>query len=319
MRQGTSWSQRSGWARANHSPARTLHVSCRDPLNVFQLHSRTIRNSLLTLLVTFPCSTCDKTILVLRKHPVRAIKSIKMAPVFSTPTYGSIVKGESELGPTDVSSKDTHVSCPPPCAQPQSSPRRSRDDGQIHWNSRIFGSSISSQAGVSNSHDDGQTRQSSRMLRSSVASQAGARHSRNDSYIRRHSRGVGSSVSSQASASNSYDFGQWRRSSRFSRSSVSSTASTKSTVYRSVRSPSASSFLYHLTKLPTEESIPLGVNADPEVVKEFLDMAEARAEAFKSSVHRSRAFQVFWFLLVTCIIYFGFIGLPLWDGIAYSI
>lgn len=65
--------------------------------------------------------------------------------------------------------------------------------------------------------------------------------------------------------------------------------------------------------------IPLGRTADPILVKEFLEIAEKRAEAFRSNVHRSRAFKVFWYFLVTCIIYFGFIGYPLWDGIAYSI
>lgn len=65
--------------------------------------------------------------------------------------------------------------------------------------------------------------------------------------------------------------------------------------------------------------IPLGENVDPLLVKEFLQVAEKRAEAFKANVHRSRAFKVFWYLLVSCIIYFGFIGYPLWDGIAYSI
>ena len=67
------------------------------------------------------------------------------------------------------------------------------------------------------------------------------------------------------------------------------------------------------------DAVPLGANADPALVKEFLDIAEKRAKAFKANVHRSRAFHVFWYLLVSCIIYFGFVGYSLWDGIAYSI
>jgi len=68
-----------------------------------------------------------------------------------------------------------------------------------------------------------------------------------------------------------------------------------------------------------QDTIPLGANADPELVKEFLELAQKRAKAFEASIHQRRAFQVFWYFLVSCIIYFGFIGLPLWDGIAYSI
>lgn len=98
-----------------------------------------------------------------------------------------------------------------------------------------------------------------------------------------------------------------------------SRTSSKSTLKRSMRSPSASSFLYHLKKLPMNDVIPLGGNTDPELVKEFLEIAQKRTVAFKANVHKSRAFQVFWYFLVTCIIYFGFIGLPLWDGICYSI
>jgi hypothetical protein len=98
-----------------------------------------------------------------------------------------------------------------------------------------------------------------------------------------------------------------------------SRVSSKPTLKRSMRSPSASSFLYHMKKLPMNDVIPLGGDADPQLVKEFLEIAEKRAVAFKANVHRSRAFQVSWYLAVTCIIYFGFIGLPLWDGICYSV
>lgn len=98
-----------------------------------------------------------------------------------------------------------------------------------------------------------------------------------------------------------------------------SRTSSKSTLKRSITSPSASSFLYHMKKLPMNDVIPLGGNTDPELVKEFLEIAQRRTITFKANVHRSRAFQAFWYFLVTCIIYFGFIGLPLWDGICYSI
>jgi hypothetical protein len=86
-----------------------------------------------------------------------------------------------------------------------------------------------------------------------------------------------------------------------------------------MRSPSASSFLYHIKKVPMNDVVPLGAHADPTLVKEFLDIAEERAKAFKANVHRSRAFQVFWYLLLSCVIYFGFVGYPLWYGIAYFI
>lgn len=98
-----------------------------------------------------------------------------------------------------------------------------------------------------------------------------------------------------------------------------SRASSKTSLSRSMRSPSASSFLYHMKKVPMNDVVPLGANADSALVKEFLDVAEERAKAFKANIHRSRAFQVFWYLLLSCVIYFGFVGYPLWDGIAYSI
>lgn len=98
-----------------------------------------------------------------------------------------------------------------------------------------------------------------------------------------------------------------------------SRTSSKTSLSRSMRSPSASSFLYHMKKVPMNDAVPLGANADPALVKEFLDIAEERAKAFEANVHRSRAFQVFWYFLISCIIYFGFAGYPLWDGIAYSI
>jgi hypothetical protein len=74
-----------------------------------------------------------------------------------------------------------------------------------------------------------------------------------------------------------------------------------------------------MKKVPMNDVVSLGANADPALVKEFLDIAEERANAFKANVHRSRAFQVFWHLLISCMIYFGLVGYPLWDGIAYSI
>lgn len=101
--------------------------------------------------------------------------------------------------------------------------------------------------------------------------------------------------------------------------SASSDATSRSLLSRSLRSPSASSLWYHMKKLPMGDTIPLGASVDPALVKEFLDLAEKRAEAFKSNVHRTRTFQVFWYLLVSCMIYFGFVGLPLWNGIVFSI
>lgn len=101
--------------------------------------------------------------------------------------------------------------------------------------------------------------------------------------------------------------------------SVPSKSSSRPSLARSLRSPSASSLWYHIKKVPMHDAIPLGASADPARVKEFLELAQKRAEAFKSNIHHSRAFQVFWFFALSCVIYFGFIGFPLWDGVAYSI
>jgi hypothetical protein len=98
-----------------------------------------------------------------------------------------------------------------------------------------------------------------------------------------------------------------------------SAASSKATLARSFNSPSSSSIWYHMQKPPMEDEMPLGVNADPEAVKEFLALAEKRAPSFKANAVHSTAFQIGWFVLILCIIYFGFIGFPLWDGIVLSI
>lgn len=67
-----------------------------------------------------------------------------------------------------------------------------------------------------------------------------------------------------------------------------------------------------------DEAMPLGANAEPEIVKEFLELAEKRAEALKSTAFQSRAFQAGWYFLLLCVVYFAFVGLPLWNGIVYS-
>lgn len=87
---------------------------------------------------------------------------------------------------------------------------------------------------------------------------------------------------------------------------------------KTFRSPSASSVWYHMRKVPMDEAMPLGANADPEVVREFLEIAEKRAESLKSTVFQSRAFQIGWHLVLLCIVYFAFVGFPLWNGIVYS-
>lgn len=68
-----------------------------------------------------------------------------------------------------------------------------------------------------------------------------------------------------------------------------------------------------------EGTMPLGENADPEAVKEFLELAAKREIVYKPTKRRAYGWKIFWFLLILCIIYFVFIGIPLWDGLVYKI
>ncbi|KAH5271383.1 hypothetical protein HBI70_123710 [Parastagonospora nodorum] len=98
-----------------------------------------------------------------------------------------------------------------------------------------------------------------------------------------------------------------------------SATSSKETVSRSFRSPSASSSFYYVKKPPMASAVPLGSSADPEDIKEFLALAEQRQKAFEPNKYSSYAWQMFWFVMILCITYFGFIGFPIWDGICYSL
>jgi hypothetical protein len=100
---------------------------------------------------------------------------------------------------------------------------------------------------------------------------------------------------------------------------LQSANSSKESVSRSFRSPSASSSFYYVKKPPMASAVPLGSSADPEDIKEFLALAEQREKAFEPNKYSSFAWQMFWFIMILCITYFGFIGFPIWDGICYSL
>lgn len=100
---------------------------------------------------------------------------------------------------------------------------------------------------------------------------------------------------------------------------LQSATSSKESVSRSFRSPSASSSFYYVKKPPMASAVPLGSSANPEDIKEFLALAEQRQKAFEPNKYSSFAWQMFWFIMILCITYFGFIGFPIWDGICYSL
>jgi hypothetical protein len=100
---------------------------------------------------------------------------------------------------------------------------------------------------------------------------------------------------------------------------LQSATTSKESVSRSFRSPSASSSFYYMKKPPMASAVPLGSSASPEDIKEFLDLAEQRQKAFQPNKYSSCAWQMFWFMTILCITYFGFIGFPIWDGICYSL
>ncbi|KAF2825498.1 hypothetical protein CC86DRAFT_295068 [Ophiobolus disseminans] len=68
-----------------------------------------------------------------------------------------------------------------------------------------------------------------------------------------------------------------------------------------------------------QDAVPLGTNADPEVIAAFLKMAEDHQKTYADNKYHSTAWQLFWFITLLCITYFGFIGFPLWDGIPYAL
>jgi hypothetical protein len=96
------------------------------------------------------------------------------------------------------------------------------------------------------------------------------------------------------------------------------TLSAKSLAH-SFRSPSSSSMWYHIRKPPMDQNIPIGRSGDPALVKQLLELAEKSSIEFRPNIYRSTVFQAAWFILIMCVIYFAFIGFPLWNGIVVSI
>lgn len=109
------------------------------------------------------------------------------------------------------------------------------------------------------------------------------------------------------------------KSSRPKNSPLRSATTSKESVSRSFGSPLTSNSFYYVKKPPVASAVPLGTSAGPEDIKMFLDLAEQRQKAFEINKYSSCAWQTFWFIAVLCIIYFGFVGFPIWDGICYSL
>lgn len=101
---------------------------------------------------------------------------------------------------------------------------------------------------------------------------------------------------------------------------MSSVVVPENPIPRRYRTRSVSSFAYYVTPIEKNNAtIPIfgdDIEAEKENVEEFLAAVEVLQARFVRKPWQTKMFKVLYFLAILCIIYFVFVGQPLWDGVA---
>lgn len=80
--------------------------------------------------------------------------------------------------------------------------------------------------------------------------------------------------------------------------------------------------LYYVKKPPLELELPFGLEGAEgidEEVQAWLDGVRDRQKARKRGKWMRGGWKVAWLVSIACVMYFGFAGWPLWDGVVYKI